>query len=143
MEIQVVIKVHPKEDSHHKIMKKTIRLLGNGFLLITPVYAQSQDAPSGIIVPLNSQYAFGNLATLGSGVSFIVPAAVSFFMVAVVLYLVIAGIKFIVSEGDKASVSEAKKTITHTLIALMLFILLFLVVKYLLPFFGIGFQIIK
>lgn len=106
------------------------------FLDIPNVLAQTP-------VSLSNQYAFGDLPSLGAGVSWIVPAAVAFFMIGVTFYLVIAGIKFIVSEGDKASVSEAKKTITHTIIAVILFILLFLVVKYIPKFFGIDFQIIQ
>ncbi len=105
------------------------------YCLVPTVHAQSN-------VSLIDQYAFGNLISLGSGVSYIVPVAVTFFFIGVTFYLVVAGIKFIVSEGDKTSVSEAKKTITHTLLAIILFILLFLVVAYIPRFFNLGFNII-
>lgn len=126
-------------------MRKVIRLFIICILVIvswlfslTPVFAQVPTQQQ----PLNTNYAFGNLISLGSGVSLIVTAAIIFFSIAVVFYLVIAGIKFIVSEGDKASVSEAKKTITHTLIAILLFILLFLIIKYIPPALGLSLQII-
>lgn len=94
-------------------------------------------------VNLNTQFAYGNIPSLGVGVSFLVPAIISFAMIAVTFYIVISGIKFIVSEGDKASISEAKKTITHTIIGLMFLVLLFLVLKFVPEFFGLGFRILE
>ena len=134
-------------------MRKTKNVVCNGlcvmglimvaFLLISHLSSLISQVHAQTTVSLSNQYAFGNLLSLGAGVSYIVPAAVTFFMIGVTFILIVAGIKFIVSEGDKASVSAAKKTVTHTLIAVILFIILFLVVKYIPRFFNIGFQIIQ
>ncbi len=92
-------------------------------------------------VNLKDVYAFGGLQSLGALFSRFTPTVVAIFATMVSFYIIIAAVKFIVSEGDKASISEAKKTITHTLLALVFFVLLFLIVRFILPFFGIGINI--
>lgn len=106
--------------------------------MIKEVFAQNTP------VPLSKIYAYGSLQNLGEGIGKIIPTLVAVFGVMVAFYLIIGAIKFIVSEGDKASVSEAKKTITHTIIAVALFVLLFLVIRFVPEFFGLeGFKILE
>lgn len=110
-------------------MKKLLSYFIPGFYLAT--------------VPLSNEYAFGNLTSLGGGLSFLVPTVFLLATAAVTIYLLYAGFKFLTSGGDKESLASARAMITHSVIAFLMLILLFLVLKYIPEFFGIQLNLIQ
>lgn len=138
-------------------MKKVILSLIIFFALLSPQVVSAQGTEQNELqkeaileenavtpVDLRGIYAYGGLESLGQGIGYIIPTVIAVAGVLVAFYLIIGAIKFIVSEGDKASVSEAKKTITHTIIAVALLVLLFLVIRFIPEFFGLeGFKILE
>lgn len=55
-----------------------------------------------------------------------------------ITFIAVSGVKFILSIGDKAKVESAKNSLTYSLIALAIIILINLVITYTLQLFGTG-----
>lgn len=95
-------------------------------------------------VDLKTQYGFGNIGSLGEGYSRLIMPMFEIAGVAVGIYLLIGAIKFITSGGEKEAIASAKAMITHAIIAYVLLMLIFLLMKVVPEFFGIKtLQIIK
>lgn len=93
---------------------------------------------------LGDEFAFGNINTLGEGYSRLIMPIFELAGIAVGIYLLIGAVKFITSGGDKEAVSSAKAMITHAIIAYVLLMLIFILMKFIPEFFGAGtLQIIK
>lgn len=104
--------------------------------LVTPVYAQSPTPTD-----LSNIYGFGNIGSLGEGISNLVMPAFSIAAAAVTVYLVIGGFKFLTSGGDKEGVAKAREMITHAIIGFLLLIFIFLIMQFLPEAFGFNFSI--
>lgn len=89
-------------------------------------------------VDLETNYGFGNIGTLGEGYTRLVMPAFALAGIAVGIYLLIGAIKYITSGGEKESIASAKAMITHAIIAYVLLMLIFLLMKVIPEFFGAG-----
>lgn len=89
-------------------------------------------------VDLGKNYGFGDIPNLGEGFNRLVMPVFEIAGVAVGIYLLIGAIKFITSGGDKESIASARAMITHAIIAYVLLMLVFLLMKVVPEFFGAG-----
>lgn len=89
-------------------------------------------------VDLEKNYGFGNIPTLGEGFNRLVTPTFTIAGIAVGIYLIIGAIKFITSGGDKEAISSARAMITHAIIAYVLLMLIFIIMKFVPEFFGAG-----
>lgn len=89
--------------------------------LVTPAYAASAD--------LSKIFGFGDLTSLGQGISRFVVPIFSIAATGVVFYFVIAAFRYLTSGGDKEQLAKAKAMITHALIGFILLMLSFLIIQ--------------
>lgn len=113
-----------------------IRKPGNiplpGFTLITTAYA----APSG--VDIGNEFGLGDIASLGEGLTRLVPATFSIATTLIVFYFLIGAFKLLISAGDKEAVAGARGMITHAIIGFIILMFIFLILQFLLgSLFGI------
>ncbi|MCL4366741.1 hypothetical protein M1563_01080 [Patescibacteria group bacterium] len=87
---------------------------------------------------LSTQYGFGNITSLGQGVSLLTMPAFSIASVAVILYFLFGIFKLISSGGDKNAVASARNMITHAIIGFLILMLVFLIIKFIPEAFGIN-----
>lgn len=103
---------------------------------IPNAYAQSTD--------LAKEFAFGDLQSLGEGISHLVDPAFMLAGIFLVFYFILGAFDLLLAGDSKEKAAGAKNKITHTIIGFILLIVVFLVVKFLPEFFGLkDFQIIK
>lgn len=88
-------------------------------------------------VKLGDQFGFGDIKSLGEGISLLVIPAFTIAGTAVLIYFIIASIKLIFSGGDKAKIQSAKDMITHSIIGVILLIISFFVIPFVLVYFGV------
>ena len=96
--------------------------------LIKPAFAQNMPQ---VRTNLANEYAFGDIKSLGDGLSHLAGPMFYLAATAVTFYMVIGAFKFITSGGDKNALQGAKNMITHSIIGFVLLIML--VVPYILP----------
>ncbi len=89
-------------------------------------------------VDIGGNYGFGDIGTLGAGYSRLVMPAFTVMGIIVGIYLLVGAIKFIISGGEKESIASARAMITHAIIAYVLLMLIFLIMKVVPEFFGAG-----
>ncbi len=109
--------------------------------LINQVFAAEPAA-----VDIGSNFGFGDIQTLGAGYTRLIMPGFELAGIAVGIYLTIGAVKFITSGGDKEAISSARAMITHAIIAYVLLILLFILMKFIPEFLlgaGTPLQIIK
>jgi hypothetical protein len=91
-------------------------------LLTVPSPAQATD--------LAANYAFGQVTSFGSLISYIVPVATTVAGLMVAFYFLTACFDYINSHGDKNAVSAARQKIEHSIIGLILLLGAFILVRY-------------
>lgn len=97
---------------------------------VTPAYAASTD--------LGQIYGFGDITTLGAGISRFVPPIFSIAGIAIVMFFIYAGFRYLTSGGDKESVAKARSMIVSAITGFVVLLLTFLVLQFLLnQLFGI------
>lgn len=92
--------------------------------MINKVYAQGK-------VNIAKEYGFGDLESLGEGLSRLVPLAFAIAALLVVFYFLLGAFDLIISHGDKNAIASARAKITHAIIGFALLIFLFLVLQFL------------
>lgn len=96
-------------------------------------------------VDIGREFAFGNIETLGQGVSMLVAPAFSIAALLVVIYFLIGAFKYLMSGGDKEATSSARAMITHAAVGFAILMFAFLILQFLLArLFGItGLKLIQ
>ena len=95
-------------------------------------------------VNISQQYAFGDLGSLGEGISRLTTPAFSIAAALVVFYFIFGAFKYLASGGNKEELAKAQQMITHAIIGFVLFMLLFLIVELLFGrLLGANIQLIK
>ncbi|MBI2017418.1 hypothetical protein HYS92_00045 [Candidatus Daviesbacteria bacterium] len=79
---------------------------------------------------LSTEYAFGNIQSLGEGVRLLVVPTFSIAAIVVIAFLIIGGIKYMTSGGEKEAVSSAQAMITHAIIGFIILMLLFALMQF-------------
>lgn len=93
---------------------------------------------------LSQQYGFGNISTVGGGFSHLVTPGFAVAAAIVAFSLIAGGFKYLTSGGNKEEVEGARNLITHAIIGFILLIFMFLVLRFLPDYFGLGgFRIIQ
>ncbi|MDO8573174.1 MAG: hypothetical protein Q7R77_00290 [Candidatus Daviesbacteria bacterium] len=104
---------------------------------MTPAYA----------FEIGEKFGFGDITSLGQGVSQLVVPVFSLAAAAVVIYFLWGAFNYLKSGGNKEEVANARNMITHAIIGFIILIFAFFVLQFLLSsLFGItgtDFQIIK
>lgn len=95
-------------------------------------------------VDLKTEYGFGDIGSLGEGLSRLAPATFSIATALVVFYFLVGAFKLLTSAGDKEAVASAREMITHAIIGFIILMFVFLVLQFVLSsLFGItGLKII-
>lgn len=97
---------------------------------VTPAYAASTD--------LSQIYGFGDITSLGTGISRFVPPVFSIAGIGIVMFLLYAGFRYLTSGGDKEAVAKAKSMIISAITGFVVLLLSFLMLQFLLnQLFGI------
>lgn len=91
------------------------------------------------VVDLGSNFAFGQVKSLGELIGYLVPTAFIIAGIMVVFYFMTAAFDMIISHGDKNAIAAARDKMIHAIIGMLLLILSFVVVRYL-PYFLFGEQ---
>lgn len=98
-------------------------------------------------IPIGSKYGFGNITSLGQGVSRLVSPAFQVAGATVVIFLTFGAFKYLTSGGEKEAIDDARKMMTGAFIGFLILMFSFLALKYLLYIlFGItgtGFELIN
>ena len=97
---------------------------------ILTAYAQSVD--------LGTNYGYGYINNLGEGFSHLVIPGFAIAGTGVSIYFLIGAFKVLTSGGEKEALSSARNMITHAIIGFILLMVMFLVLKFLPGFFGLG-----
>ena len=99
--------------------------------------------PVNAAVDIGAQYGFGDILTLGEGVTRLVRPTFSIAIALVIIYFLVGAFKFLTSAGEKEAVAGEKEMITHAIIGFMILIFAFLILQFgLSSIFGIeGLQI--
>lgn len=93
-------------------------------------------------VDLQKAYGFGYISNVGEAFSHLITPGFEIAGTALVIYLLIGGFRYITSGGEKEAVAGARAMITHGIIGFVLLILLFLVLKFIPEFLGLGLKFI-
>lgn len=80
---------------------------------------------------ISQHYAFGDIQTLGEGLTRLVNPVFSIAATLVIIYFLIGSFKYLTSAGDKEAVAGARQMITHAIIGFMLLLFVFLVLQFL------------
>ena len=91
---------------------------------------------------LANYYSFGKLTDFGELINIIIPVLIVIIFILLLFFLLFSGWGYLTSGGNKESIAKARSTITHTLIGVALFFLLFIILRFLLEAFGIKNNII-
>jgi len=95
-------------------------------------------------VDIKKDFAFGEVATLGQGVSLLVMPAFSIAAVAVVFYFLFGAFKWLTSAGNKDAISSARGQMTHAIIGFIILMFSFLILQFLIGnLFDINLNIIQ
>mgnify|MGYP001567243384 FL=1 len=105
---------------------------GTPILFVSPAYAA---------VDIGGEFAFGDIQTLGEGVTRLVTPTFSLATVSVVIYFLIGAFKYLISGGDKEAVAGARGMMTHALIGFAILMFAFLILDVLFGIFGIQFSL--
>lgn len=92
-----------------------------------PIFAQ---APSPL--PLDKDFALGDIKTLGEGTTRLMRPIFSIATLLVVIYFLLAAFKYMKAGANKEDVEGAKQMITHSLIGFVLLMFAFLILQFLL-----------
>ncbi|MBI4040142.1 hypothetical protein HY389_02200 [Candidatus Daviesbacteria bacterium] len=93
---------------------------------------------------LSTEFGFGGIGSLGEGLTTLAPVVFTIAGLVLVINLVVGAVQYLTSGGNKEAVASAQNRITHTIIGFVLFILLFLVLRFIPEFFGFpGLDFIK
>lgn len=82
------------------------------------------------VTDLAANYAFGQVTSLGSLVSYVVPVAMTVAGLMVAFYFLTACFDYINSHGDKNHISAARQKIEHSIIGLILLLGAFILIRY-------------
>lgn len=89
-------------------------------------------------VNIGQEFAFGDITTLGEGVTRLVAPTFGVATLLVVIYFLIGAFKYLISGGDKEAVEGARRMITHAIIGFAILMFAFLILQFLLArLFGI------
>src|SRR5690606_19487296 len=94
-------------------------------------------------ISLGDYFAFGEINSLGEGISFLVGPAMTIAGTIVLLYFIVAAVQLVFSGGDKAKVQAARDKITHSIIGVILLIVSFFVLPFVMKYFGVSIQLFK
>lgn len=103
-----------------------------------PVKQGTQGAAGPGAGDISSQFDFATFATLGGFAYKLINLAFSIAALMVVFYFIIAAIEIINSQGDKAHLVSARSKIYHSIIGFILLIVLYLIIRYLIPALGVS-----
>jgi hypothetical protein len=99
--------------------------------------------PTAQAVDLGQNYAFGDIKTVGGGFSRLVRPGFAVATTIVALSFIIGAFKFMTSAGDKEDVAAARDIITHAIIGFIILIFVFLILRFIPDYFGLGFRFIE
>lgn len=80
-------------------------------------------------VNIGSEFGFGDITTLGEGLSRLVNPAFSVAAVLVLMYFLYGSFKILTSSGDKEAVAAGREAIIHAIIGFVLLMAAFLVLN--------------
>lgn len=92
-------------------------------------------------VDIGREFGFGDIQTLGEGVTRLVAPAFSLATASVVIYFLIGAFKYLTSGGDKEATSSARAIITHAIIGFVILMFAFLILQYIPQVFNLGFSL--
>ncbi len=122
-------------------MKIKILISAFIFLIISsPAYATH--FPGHIPIDIGNEYGFGDIKSLGEGVSRLVAPTFSLATALVIIYFLIGAFKFLTSSGDKESLASARGMIIHAIIGFVILMFAFLILQFIPQFFGFKVNII-
>lgn len=131
------------------IYKKLLSLTTIIFFFLTtvnlaiPVYAQGSNLPPCSNPPvehpvdINCYFGFGNISSLGQGISLLTGPAFAIATAGVVIYFVIGSVRFLLSGGDKNALEGAHKMIVHAVIGFIILIFAYLILQLIPQIFGL------
>ena len=91
---------------------------------------------------ITQSYQF-KFVSIGQLINILIPAIIVFLGLAIFFFIIYGAFKYLTAGGNKDQISSAQGMIVHAIIGFILFLLLFLVVKYITSAFGLGNSIIQ
>lgn len=107
-------------------------LLSFYLFLTTPIHAA---------INIGQEFDFGDIGTLGEGVTRFVTPAFSLATVSVVIYFLIGAFKYLTSAGNKEAVAGARGMMAHALIGFAILMFAFLILDVIFGVFRIQFSL--
>lgn len=94
-------------------------------------------------VDLGRAFGFGNVNSLGEGLTRLIIPSFTIASIAVLFYFIIGAFKYLTSGGDKNATQSARDMITHAIIGFILLIMWFLIIQFIPGAIGLtGFKIL-
>ncbi len=92
-------------------------------------------------VDIGKEYGFGDIRSLGEGVTKLVAPTFSIATTVVIIYFLMGAFKFLTSGGNKEATASARGMITHAIVGFIILMFAFLILQFIPQAFGLNFSL--